>query len=197
MKNKININFILSNFFNREKLFLSFLIACLVSVSIFFLIKKKNVIIIDILLSEKNNLTIVNNKNYQNLLLMSNRNNLYNFKEVILANSKYVKNSFRTLGFDLEMNGYSFSDDKLQIILTNNFFYLDRNKVYDLEYIDVKKKLKDFVDYSGGDKNIEFFFTLKKIYYTNELFKYISLTFFLTFFLNIIFFSIKNKNKIF
>jgi hypothetical protein len=197
MKNKININFILSNFFNREKLFLSFLVACLVSVSIFFLIKKKNVIIIDILLSEKNNLTIVNNKNYQNLLLMSNRNNLYNFKEVILANNKYVKNSFRTLGFDLEMNGYSLSDDKLQIILTNNFFYLDRNKVYDLEYIDVKKKLKDFVDYSGGDKNIEFFFTLKKIYYTNELFKYISLTFFLTFFLNIIFFSIKNKNKIF
>ena len=197
MKNKININFILSNIFNREKLFLSFLVACLVSVSIFFLIKKKNVIIIDILLADNSNVNIVNNKNQENLLFMTNKTNLYNFKEVILANNKYLENSFRSLGFDLEINGYSLSDYKLQIILTNNFFYLNRNKVYDLEYNDIKKKFIDFVNYSGGNKNIDFFFSIKKTYYKNELLKYISLTFFLTFILNIIFFSIKNKNKIF
>jgi hypothetical protein len=74
---------------------------------------------------------------------------------------------------------------------------LNRNKFYDLKYIDAKKNFIDFFNYSGANKNIEFFFSMKKIYYKNELLKYISFTFFLTFFFNIVFFSIKNKNKIF
>jgi hypothetical protein len=197
MRNKININFILSNFFNREKLFLSFLIACLVSVSIFFLIKKKNVLIIDILLVDNSNVKIANNKIDENLPFFPGKTNLYNFKETILANNKYLENNFSSLGFDFEINGYSLSDYKLQIILTNNFFYLNRNKVFDPQLNDIKKNFIDFINYSGGNKNIDFFFSIKKKYYKIELYKYISFTLFLTFFFNIIIFSIKNKNKIF